>query len=358
MEPQVITVNSPSPYAVTIGRGLFPQIQQRIIASGAQKVAIVVAPPLRERAVELQEQLSRQGLEVHTLDIPDAELAKEISVVASLWDDLGTQGFSRSDIVIAIGGGATTDMAGFVAASWMRGIRVIHVPTTLLAMVDAAVGGKTGINTASGKNMVGAFHEPDSVFVDMDFLETLPHQELVSGSAEIIKAGFIADPSIIHSYEKDPSSCLDTHGLLPELITKAISIKATVVGQDLKESGLRETLNYGHTFGHAIELAENYTWRHGNAVAVGMLFVAHLAHQVGLLQPSVVVKHQTVLENIGLPTSYSGADFETLLEFMKRDKKNRGGGLRFVALTKVGETTRLENPAQEELITAWQKIAG
>ena len=164
----------------------------------------------------------------------------------------------------------------------MRGIKVVQVPTTLLAMVDAAVGGKTGINTASGKNLVGAFHEPDSVFIDLGRIDTLPHAEVVSGSAELIKTGFIADPRILELYQQGPRE----HW--PELVERSVAVKANVVGQDLKESGLREILNYGHTLGHAIERRENYTWRHGNAVAVGMMFVAHLAQRRGLIDEALV----------------------------------------------------------------------
>ena len=247
-------------------------------------------------------------------------------------------------------------MAGFVAAGWMRGIKVIQVPTTLLAMVDAAVGGKTGINTKVGKNLVGAFHEPDSVFVDLERLDTLPQAEIVAGSAEIIKTGFIHDPVIVERYVENPGACLDPRGVLPELIERSIAVKAAVVGEDLKEAGLRETLNYGHTFGHAVERQENYAWRHGNAVAVGMMFIAHLSHQRGLIDAELVELHRSILTNIGLPTAYQPGKFAELYEAMTHDKKNRDGKIRFVALTGIGATTRIEGPTREELEAAYAAI--
>ena len=210
-------------------------------------------------------------------------------------------GSPRSDVVVSLGGGAATDLAGFVAATWMRGVRVVHVPTTLLAMVDAAVGGKTGINTAAGKNLVGAFHEPSAVLVDLATLDTLPRDELVAGSAEIIKAGFIADPTILDLVEADPVAALDPAGaVLPELVRRAIQVKAEVVASDLRESHLREILNYGHTLGHAIERREEYRWRHGAAVSVGLVFAAELARAAGRLDDATADRHRSVLA-IGRP---------------------------------------------------------
>lgn len=352
-----IPVNGPTPYEVTIGTGLSTKVIGRVADIGAAKVAVIHQPPLAQAAGDLAEQARAQGMEATLVEVPDAEAAKQIDVLARLWDTLGEAGFSRRDAVIGLGGGAVTDLAGFAAATWMRGIPVIQAPTTLLAMVDAAVGGKTGINTAAGKNLVGAFHEPDSVFVDLDHLRTLPADEIVAGSAEIIKTGFIHDPRIIEHYLADPAACLDPDGLLPELIQRSIAVKAHVVGQDLKESGLRETLNYGHTFGHAVERRENYTWRHGRAVAVGMMFIAYLSHARGLIDAKLVSTHRDILTRIGLPTTYEQGHFEQLLDGMRHDKKNRGGHIRFVALTGIGETTRLEDATVDELRAAYAQLA-
>ena len=206
---------------------------------------------------------------------------------------LGQNDFTRSDAIVAVGGGAVTDLAGFVAATWLRGVKVIHMPTSLLGMVDAAVGGKTGINTAEGKNLVGAFHPPAGVLADLDTLDTLPKNEIISGMAEVIKCGFIADPAILDLIEKDPAAVADPRSdVLRELIERAISVKAQVVSEDLKETGQREILNYGHTLGHAIELAERYSWRHGAAVSVGMMFAAELARSVGRLSDADADRHR------------------------------------------------------------------
>lgn len=267
-----IDVLGPHPYRVVVGSGLGTQIARQV--DGSHHVVLISQPSVRGLASKLEAELIRMGASTTIIDIPDAEDGKTYKVLEHCWDVLGRCGMNRDDVVIGIGGGAATDLAGFVAASWMRGIRVIQVPTSLLAMVDAAVGGKTGINTPAGKNLVGAFHEPDAVFIDLEYVASLPRAELVSGSAEIIKTGFIADEEILRLYEKNPAAAMDVHQDLPELIERAVRVKASVVSQDLTESGLREMLNYGHTFGHAIELRENYRWRHGNAVAVGMMFAA------------------------------------------------------------------------------------
>lgn len=354
---ETIAVSGPSPYAVMIGRNLSETIVERVKQIGAAKIGIVHQPTLAAPARQLAASLETLNVHAVALPIPDAEAAKTLEVCAGLWDRLGEENFSRRDAIIGLGGGAATDLAGFVASGWMRGIKVIQAPTTLLAMVDAAVGGKTGVNTAAGKNLVGAFHEPDSVFIDLDRLRTLPEDELVSGSAEIIKTGFIHDPVIIERYLSDPTACLNPDGVLPELVKRSVAVKAAVVGQDLKEAGLRETLNYGHTFGHAVELREHYSWRHGNAVAVGMMFVAHLSAQRGLITTELVQTHRTILESVGLPTSYQPGAFEELVAGMSHDKKNRGGHIRFVALTGVGATTRIEDASMEEMRAAYDAIS-
>jgi 3-dehydroquinate synthase len=266
---------------------------------------------------------------------------------------------TRGDAVISLGGGAATDLAGFVAATWMRGVRVVHVPTTLLAMVDAAVGGKTGINTGTGKNLVGAFHEPAAVLVDLDTLRTLPQAELVAGMAEIVKAGFIADPVILDLIETDPVLALDPAGdVLPELVSRSIQVKADVVSADLRESHLREILNYGHTLGHAVEHREGYRWRHGNAVSVGLVYAAELARAAGRLDDTTADRHRTVLQSLGLPVTYEPGALPELVETMGTDKKARAGLLRFVVLDGLAVPGRLEGPEPELLATAYAATCG
>ncbi|CAN5509252.1 hypothetical protein BH11ACT8_BH11ACT8_26750 [soil metagenome] len=267
--------------------------------------------------------------------------------------------------MVTLGGGATTDLGGFVAASWLRGVRVVHIPTTLLAMVDAAVGGKTGINTESGKNLVGAFHEPSGVLCDLSLLETLPAVELVAGLGEVVKCGFIADPEILRLVEEtDPADLVPSSPVLRELVERAIRVKIDVVVADLRETGGvdghpgREALNYGHTLAHAIERAEGYQIRHGEAVAIGCVFVAELAHRAAGLPVELVERHRAAFSRVGLPTTYDAASFDDLLATMRVDKKSRGNQLRFVVLSDVGAPTVLTGPSEEHLRAAYAAIAG
>lgn len=353
-QQQRIKVASQSPYEVVIDRGIDFATEEILKAAGATANYLIIhQPALADRANELSKRLTAAGFAAHTHQIEDAESAKTAQSAAECWDVCAQVGLTRADTIIGLGGGASTDLAGFIAATWMRGIKVVHYPTTLLAMVDAAVGGKTGINTPAGKNLVGAFHEPSAVIVDLEVLETLPEAEMVAGSAEIVKAGFIADTEILDIYEADPQAALDPHGSLPDLIARAIQVKADVVAVDLKESSLREILNYGHTYGHAVEHHEDYRWRHGQAVAVGMIFEAELAKAAGLLSEADVRRHRDILNSVGLATSYDGAELDELLAAMGRDKKNKGGKIRFVVLERIGKPTRLEGPSEELLRAAY-----
>ncbi|MYV73324.1 3-dehydroquinate synthase, partial [Streptomyces sp. SID1046] len=263
-------------YDVLVGRQLLGELGS-LIGTKAQRVAVIHPEALASTGEALRDDLAEQGYEAVAIQVPNAEEAKTVEVAAYCWKALGQSGFTRTDVIVGVGGGATTDLAGFVAASWLRGVRWVAVPTTVLAMVDAAVGGKTGINTAEGKNLVGAFHPPAGVLCDLAALDSLPVNDYVSGLAEIIKAGFISDPVILDLIEEDPAAARTPEGPhTAELIVRSIQVKADVVSSDLKESGLREILNYGHTLAHAIEKNERYKWRHGAAVSVGMVFAAEL----------------------------------------------------------------------------------
>ncbi|GAB49597.1 3-dehydroquinate synthase [Mobilicoccus pelagius] len=349
---------TPGAYDVVIGRGIAGRVRD-LVPESAARALLAHAAPVADLARRLADALADRGVEVHLEELPDAESAKTIEVATHLWGVLGRAGFTRTDVIVAVGGGAVTDLGGFVAATWLRGVPLVDVPTTLLGMVDAAVGGKTGINTAEGKNLVGAFHPPVGVLADLDVLATLPRADLAAGLAEVVKGGFIADPVILDRIESDPEAALDpTSDVLREIVERKIAVKARVVTEDLRESSLREILNYGHTFGHAIEQAESYRWRHGDAVAVGMVFVAELAVRTGHLDADTVARHRRVLASLGLPTRYDGASFEELLVVMGRDKKTRGATLRFVVLDGVGAPTRLVGPDVEDLRAAYEAVAG
>ncbi len=360
-EDTVLHVGGASPYDVIIGHHLADHLP-RLLGS-ALRVAIICPDALVDLVDEVIESLGDRDVTV--LAVPDGEEAKTAEVATACWEELGEEGFTRSDVVLTIGGGATTDLGGFVAASWLRGVRVVHVPTTLLAMVDAAVGGKTGINTDAGKNLVGAFHEPAGVLCDLSLLETLPREELIAGLGEVVKCGFIADPEILRLVEEtDPETLVASSPVLRELVERAIKVKIDVVVDDLKETGGRdghpgrEALNYGHTLAHAIERAEDYGIRHGEAVAIGCVFVAELAHRASGLSADLVARHRAAFGRVGLPTSYAGASFEDLLATMRVDKKSRGNQLRFVVLDDVAAPVVLEGPSEEHLRAAYAAISG
>lgn len=354
--PVTIEVAVDPPYPVIVGTGLLGELSE--LLGSRHKVAVLHQPVLTQTAEAIRNHLVDKGIEAHRIELPDAEAGKDLQVVAFLWEVLGRIGIGRTDAIVSLGGGAATDVAGFAAATWLRGVDIVHVPTTLLAMVDAAIGGKTGINTDAGKNLVGAFHQPAAVIVDLAMLETLPSNELVAGMAEVVKAGFIADPVILDLIEADPQAAIDPSGsVLPELIRRAIAVKATVVAADEKESALREILNYGHTLAHAIERRERYRWRHGAAVSVGLVFAAELARLAGRLDAATVQRHRDVLMALGLPVSYDPDALPELLGYMAGDKKTRSGVLRFVVLDGLAKPGRLEGPDPALLAAAYADVA-
>lgn len=341
------------PYTVQIGTGLLGELVETV--EGATRVALLHPRALRATADAVREELSSTsgGPEVHLLELPDGEDAKDLKVAAYAWSVLGQVGFTRDDLVVGLGGGTVTDLAGFVAATWLRGVRVVQVPTTLLGMVDAAVGGKTGINTEAGKNLVGAFHQPSAVLCDLATLETLPANEFISGLAEVVKTGLIADGRILDLLEDDPTGMRH----LRELIERSVAVKAEVVSEDAKEAGRREILNYGHTLGHAIERAEHYRWRHGAAVSVGLVFAGALSRLAAGLDDATADRHKEILQRVGLPVSYPGDRWPQLAESMKIDKKARAKRLRFVVLSALAKPTILDDPDPSLLVAAYSEVA-
>src|SRR5256885_2866948 len=339
-----IPVGGDRPYDVLVGRDLLDELPR--LLPGATRVAVLYAPPLKGYATRVADALPGPL----PVELPDAEAGKTIEVAARCWDALGAAGFTRTDAVVGVGGGAVTDVAGFVAACWLRGVRVVQLPTSLLGMVDAAVGGKTGVNTAAGKNLVGAFHPPAGVLCDLSTLDTLAPVDLVAGLAEVVKCGFIADPAILDLIDQP-----DHH--LRELIERSVRVKARVVSEDLRESGLREILNYGHTLGHAIEKHEGYRWRHGHAISVGLVFAAALGRHSGRLPDEVADRHRTILDGLGLPTRYAADAWPALRAAMRVDKKTRGATLRFVVLDGLARPGILESPPDDLLEAAYREVA-
>ncbi len=358
-----IAVSAERPYDVLVGQGLLGELPA-LLGPDVQRVALIHPPTLTRLAASASSVLTGAGYQVVPVDVPDAEAAKTATVAASCWSVLGQSGFTRSDAVVGLGGGSTTDLAGFVAATWLRGVRYVSVPTSLLGMVDAAVGGKTGINTAEGKNLVGAFYEPAGVLCDLDNLTTLPPADLVGGLAEVIKCGFIADPQILSLVEAAPEACRTPGSAqLRELVERSVRVKASVVSGDLRESTSvggqvgRELLNYGHTLGHAVERREQYRWRHGEAVSVGLVFVAELARRAGLIDSSLAARHASVLASVGLPVRYDPDAFDDLLVTMGLDTKTRGSTLRFVVLNGLASAEILAGPSEQLLRETYAAVS-
>jgi 3-dehydroquinate synthase len=350
-----IQVAGPPPYQVLVGRDLLGALPP--LVAGAARAAVLHAPPLKEYVLQLADLLRDGGVVPLPVEVPDAEAAKTVEVAGRCWDELGAAGFTRTDVVLGVGGGAATDLAGFVAACWLRGVRWVAVPTSLLGMVDAAVGGKTGVNTAAGKNLVGAFHPPAGVLADLASLDTLPAVDLQAGLAEVVKCGFIADPAILDLIEADPAAATDPAGpALRELVERAIRVKARVVSADLHEAGPREVLNYGHTLAHAIEKTEGYGMRHGHAVSIGLVYAAALARLAGRLDRPTADRHTAVLRALGLPTSYRAGAWPQLRSAMRVDKKARGANLRFVVLDHLAQPTTLDGPSDDLLAQAYQEV--
>ncbi|MDR2722291.1 MAG: 3-dehydroquinate synthase [Cellulomonadaceae bacterium] len=360
-----VRVRGETTYDVLIGRGVVGELPD-MLGRKVARVFIVYPGPLQQYATQVQDLLDEAGYETWLHAVPDAEAQKKVGVVAEAWSALGRCEFTRTDAVVAVGGGATTDLGGCIAATWQRGVKFVNVSTTLLGMVDAAVGGKTGINTGEGKNLVGSFHSPAGVICDLDMLRTLTRRDIIAGLGEVIKTGFIADPRILDLVDDNADALREWDGarvpdflweVLGELVERAIAVKAHVVGEDLTEQGLREILNYGHTFGHAVELVEGFQWRHGEAVAVGMMYEAELARLAGILTADVVEQTRTILASVGLPTTYPAGRWEDLATAMRRDKKTRAHTLRFVVLEGVGQPTRLEGPDADLLTTAYDAVS-
>ena len=360
-----VTGASITPYDVRIGVGTSNHLAE-VLGDRPVRIALIHTAPVQRHSDRARALLRQAGYEVSDVLIPDAEAGKTIEVANGIWQRLGNEGFTRSDAVVGLGGGAATDLAGFVAATWMRGIRYVNCPTSLLAMVDASTGGKTGINTPQGKNLVGSFYTPAGVLADMRALETLPNDILIEGLGEVAKSGFIRDPEILSILENHAQQLREFNGstflgspledVVAELIERTVKVKAYHVSNDLREAGLREFLNYGHTLGHAIEQIEHFKWRHGNAVAVGCVFAAELSSILGYIDQDLVDYHRQLLGSLGLPISWSGGDWDSVLALMHRDKKARGNTLRFVVLEGVGHPIHLDDPPIEAVHEAFERI--
>ena len=343
-EPTRITVRGDAPYDVVVGHGLLGELAAMVEPQRPGRRRPPGEPCARRprRSAPTSRSTATQA---HAVEVPDGEGQKDLKVAAYLWDVLGQVGFTRTDAIVSVGGGATTDLAGFVAATWLRGVPVVHVPTTLLGMVDAAVGGKTGINTAAGKNLVGAFHPPAGVLCDLTALETLPQHDYVAGLAEVVKVGFTHDPRILELVEQRPEG-----GAVPG---RAAHPRARRAGHRRQgagrrrrpdRAGQREFLNYGHTLGHAIEKVEDYRWRHGAAVVrrAGLRRRARPAGRAARRRDRRPAPRRCSTRS-GCRRQYAG-DWAAVHAAMRVDKKSRGDRLRFVVLDALAEPAHPRRP--------------
>lgn len=339
-----INIKAERDYEVTFVDGWMKSFSE--IAHSHAKV-LVIAPS--ELVIKFNLEALRTG-SVQLVATPSGEAAKSPEYLLEMWDACANFGLTRSDAIVGIGGGSTTDLAGFVAATWLRGIAWYAIPTSLAGMVDAAIGGKTGINSSHGKNLIGSFNSPQSVIIDHSFLASLSTRDFNAGMAEVIKAGFIANPKILDLSESAQEN-------ITELIWLSIEVKAKVVSADFKENKQREILNYGHTLGHAIEKLEDYKLRHGEAVAIGLVFAAELSNVTGHLSGEMVNRHRNLLTKFDLPTTYMKDALPALLELMASDKKSRGAALRFIGISDIGKPVWLENVTIDEVTKAYERIS-
>jgi 3-dehydroquinate synthase len=358
------------PYPVVIGEGVLAGLGEQIAARGVKpgtKVLVVSNPVVRQHYGELaMASLAAAGYQSHLLEVEAGEDQKTPATVARIHDAAFEARLERSSLIVALGGGVVGDMAGFAAATWLRGIGVVQVPTTLLAMVDAAIGGKTGVNHPGGKNLIGAFHQPKLVLIDPAVLATLPEREFRAGMAEVIKYGVIGDPQLFADLEacarEDPDAGLASRAavgplLLQRLLERAAAAKARVVVADEREGGLRAILNYGHTLGHVVETLTGYgTYLHGEAVGLGMLAAGELSLRMGLWSPENRDRQRAVIRAAGLPLNWPSLDPAAVLACLQGDKKVREGRVRFVLPTDIGAVALRDDVSADLIRSVLERI--
>ena len=362
---------SANPYPIVIGAGALQQLGEQVRAAGIKagtKVLVVTNPVVEQQyGATALSSLKAAGFEASSLVIDAGEDQKTPATVVLIHDAAFERRLERGSLIVALGGGVVGDMAGFAAASWLRGIAVVQVPTTLLAMVDAAIGGKTGVNHPGGKNLIGAFHQPRLVLIDPATLATLPEREFRAGMAEVIKYGVIGDAELFADLEaaagRDATAGLASlsavgPALLQTLLERSAAAKARVVAADEREGGLRAILNYGHTLGHVVEALCGYgTWLHGEAVAIGMVAAGELSLELGLWGASEQRRQRAVIAAAGLPQQWPALDPGAVLQCLQGDKKVRDGKVRFVLPTGLGSVQIRDDVTPVQVLAALQRCA-
>lgn len=341
------------PYPIFVGAGARCQLVNLIRElGGVARIAFIVD----RQVADLHLQRAVEGLVITptVLPFPSGEQSKSLRQVERLYDGLAQARIARRDLIVTLGGGVAGDLGGFAAATWMRGIRFVQMPTTLEAAIDASIGGKTGVNHPVGKNLIGAFHQPSAVIIDLDFLATLPQRDYVAGQAESVKHAVIADPAFFEWHERQVSPIAAREpDVLKELIARNCEIKADVVVRDEREEDLRMILNHGHTIGHAIEHLLGFELRHGECVGLGMLVENELARRRGILDRQIARRIATLIARLGLPTRLPRPlKPEEVAEVCRMDKKVRGDAVNFVLVNRLGAPERLADISDEEIATA------
>lgn len=359
-----VRVKVDRPHTVHVGRGLLSGLAGWVsLPKNAEKVGIVSHPRIKRLwGSAVEEGLSALGRRVSWVTFPEGEDAKTVETAARISRALAKSGFHRDDALVALGGGVVGDVTGYVASTYVRGIPYVQIPTTLLAMVDASIGGKTGVNLPQGKNLVGSFYHPMAVVADIDVLTTLPDRELRGGLAEVVKTGFILDRPLIDEIERSRDEIFARGPVLERIVLRCARAKAGVVAEDPTEQGRRAILNYGHTLGHALEGVMLTRGRsgarvlhHGEGVSIGMVFAAEVASLTDRLKPLVAERHRSVLEAVGLPTRAPAVSWKDVQTYMKADKKY-AGGVRMVLLEGLGKPIVAKVPG-DVLQRAWERIA-
>ena len=349
-------------YPIVVERGALAGVGARLKALGVgSRAALVSAAAIFHlHGKTVTESLEKAGFVVTTIEVPDGEAAKTLAVAERCWNALLDAGLDRTSTVLALGGGAVGDVAGFAAATYMRGINFVQLPTTVLAQVDASIGGKTAIDHPRAKNLVGAFYQPRLVLADPATLLTLPPREFRSGLAEIVKHGIVLEAAYFDDVAQSAGALLDREpATLERIIGGSCRLKARVVERDEQEAELRAVLNYGHTIGHALEAATGYErWTHGEAVSLGIVAAARLAGRLGLANAATVERQERLLTAVGLPTGAEAIDADAVLNAMRRDKKSRDGRVPFVLAPTIGTFKLVYDVTPADVRAALASLAG
>lgn len=346
-------------YPIRIGEGTLGEVGPEIARrTGASRVALITVPGVGRRyAARVARSLGAAGVRVHRFQVPDGDASKNLRQVAKLYDAMLGAGLDRGSAVVALGGGMVGDLAGFVAATYLRGIPFVQIPTTVLAMVDASIGGKVAVNLPQGKNLVGAFHQPRLVFIDVQVLRSLPERERAAGFAEVVKAGALWDEGFFARVERHAEALLELDvGRLVPVLRRACAIKAEVVAADEREGGVRMLLNLGHTLGHAVEKIRGYQGLlHGEGVAMGMVYAGRRSEELGLAPAGTEDRLAELLGRFRLPTELPLLPRKAYLDALRVDKKSRDSRIRYIVLRRIGQADALELSPAQILPAGWER---